>query len=111
MLNLHKIWIEQCEAARGIEDEFGVVPAMKYLVGEKFLNYLDAAERDADFRHSSPRSRKSSSRGKLPNILRKPVGRNHSIPACTTKMTRTTTQKRPRWNARSTSGVSQGRWS
>lgn len=54
MLNLHKIWIEQCEAARGIEDEFGVVSAMKYLVGEKFLNYLDAAEKDAEFRAELP---------------------------------------------------------
>jgi hypothetical protein len=54
MLNLHKIWIEQCEAARGIEDEFGTVPAMKYLVGEKFLNYLHAAEKDAEFRAELP---------------------------------------------------------
>ena len=54
MLNLHIIWVEQCEAARGIENEFGTVPAMKYLVGEKFLNYLDAAERDADFRAELP---------------------------------------------------------
>jgi hypothetical protein len=54
MLNLHKIWIEQCEAARGIEDEFGVVPAIKYLIGEKFLNYLDAAEKDAEFRAELP---------------------------------------------------------
>ena len=54
MLNLHKIWIEQCEAARGIEDEFGTVPAMKYLVGEKFMNYLDAAEKDAEFRAELP---------------------------------------------------------
>lgn len=54
MLNLHKIWVEQCEAARGIKDEFGTVPAMKYLVGEKFLNYLDTAEKDADFRAELP---------------------------------------------------------
>ncbi len=54
MLNLHKIWIEQCEAARGIEDQFGTVDAMKYLVGEKFLNYLDAAEKDAEFRSELP---------------------------------------------------------
>src|SRR5262245_51561421 len=54
MLNLHKIWVEQCEAARGIENEFGTIPAIKYLVGEKFLNYLDAAERDADFRAELP---------------------------------------------------------
>lgn len=54
MLNLHKIWVEQCEATRGIEAEFGVVPAIKYLVGEKFMNYLDAAERDPEFRAELP---------------------------------------------------------
>jgi hypothetical protein len=54
MLNLHKIWSEQCEAARGIENEFGTGPAMKYLVGEKFMNYLDAAEKDANFRAELP---------------------------------------------------------
>ena len=37
-MELHKIWIEQCEAARGIEDEFGTQKALEYLVGEKFLN-------------------------------------------------------------------------
>ena len=52
MLNLHKIWIEQCEAARGIENEFGTVPCI--LVGEKFLNYLHAAEKDAEFRAELP---------------------------------------------------------
>jgi hypothetical protein len=50
----HKIWIEQCEAARGIEDEFGTQPALDYLVGEKFINFLEAAETDADFRTEIP---------------------------------------------------------
>ena len=54
MLNLHKIWIEQCEAARGIEDEFDTVNALKYLVGEKFMHYLEAAEKDAEFRAEIP---------------------------------------------------------
>lgn len=54
MLNLHKIWIEQCDAARGIEAQFGCVPAIKYLIGEKFLSYLDAAETNADFRAEIP---------------------------------------------------------
>lgn len=54
MSPLHKIWIEQCEAARGIEDEHGVQPALEYLVGEKFLNFLEAAETDADFRAEIP---------------------------------------------------------
>jgi len=53
-MNLAKIWIEQCEAARGIEDEFGSVEAMKYLVGEKLMNYLQAAETDALFRAELP---------------------------------------------------------
>jgi hypothetical protein len=52
-MDLHKIWIEQCEAARGIEEEFGTQQALTYL-GEKFLTYLDAAERDADFRAEIP---------------------------------------------------------
>ncbi len=54
MLQLHKIWIEQCEAARGIEDEFGTDKALKYLVEEKFINFLEAAEHDADFRAEIP---------------------------------------------------------
>src|SRR4051794_9116531 len=53
-MNLCKIWIEQCEAARGIEDEFGTQRALAYLVGEKFFKYLDAAERDPEFRAEIP---------------------------------------------------------
>ena len=49
-----KIWIEQCEAAGWIEDEFGTDKALDYLVGEKFLNFLEAAETDADFRAEIP---------------------------------------------------------
>ncbi len=54
MLNLHKIWIEQCEATRGIKDHFGTERAIKYLVGEKFIHYLEAAEKDAEFRAELP---------------------------------------------------------
>lgn len=53
-MELHKIWIDQCEAARGIENEFGTDKALKYLVAEKFLNLLNAAERDAEFRAEIP---------------------------------------------------------
>ena len=53
-MELHKIWIEQCEAARGIEDEFGTQQALKYLVEEKFINFLEAAEHDAEFRAEIP---------------------------------------------------------
>ncbi len=53
-MQLHKIWIDQCEAARGIEDEFGTQKALDYLVGEKFLNFLEAAETNADFHTEIP---------------------------------------------------------
>ncbi len=48
MAEHHKIWIEQFEAAENIEDAFGTQKALEYLVGEKFLNFLEAAESDAD---------------------------------------------------------------
>lgn len=54
MTEPHKIWIEQCEAAEGIEDEFGTQKALEYLVGEKFLNFLEAAETDAGVRAEIP---------------------------------------------------------
>lgn len=53
-MEFHKMWIEQCEAARGIEGEFGTQNALDYLVGEKFLNFLEAAETDANFRDEIP---------------------------------------------------------
>lgn len=53
-MELHKVWIDQCEAARGLEAEFGGQQALDYLVGEKFLNFLEAAETDAEFREEIP---------------------------------------------------------
>ena len=53
-MELCNIWIGQCEAARGIEDEFGTDKALAYLVGEKFLNFLEAAETDPAFRAEIP---------------------------------------------------------
>ena len=53
-MDFHKIWIEQCEAARGIEDEFGTQKALDYLIGEKFLDFLEAAETNTDFRGEIP---------------------------------------------------------
>jgi hypothetical protein len=50
----HKIWIEQCAAARSIEDNFGTDKALSYLIGEKFLNFLEAAETNAEFRSEIP---------------------------------------------------------
>jgi hypothetical protein len=49
-----EIWKEQCAAARQIEDEFGTQKALSYLIGEKFLNFLEAAETDVEFRAEIP---------------------------------------------------------
>ena len=49
-----KIWTDQCEAARRIEGQFGPDRALEYLVGEKFLNFLEAADSDPDFRAEIP---------------------------------------------------------
>jgi hypothetical protein len=54
MTEYHKMWIEQFEAAQGIEGEFGTQKALDYLVGEKFLDFLEAAESDAHFRAEIP---------------------------------------------------------
>jgi hypothetical protein len=54
MTEFHKSWIEQCEAAREVEGGFGRQKALDYLIGEKFLNFLEAAETDTDFRDEIP---------------------------------------------------------
>lgn len=53
-MELSKYWVEQCEAARGIETEFGTQPTSSYLIGEKFLTFLEAAEDDPNIRAEIP---------------------------------------------------------
>jgi hypothetical protein len=57
------IWKEQCDAARQIEAEFGTEKALDYLIGEKFLNFLEAAETctnlTAQVRYEGPSSQRS----------------------------------------------------
>jgi hypothetical protein len=50
----NEIWIEQCEAAWEIEDGFGTQLALTYLIGEKFLTFLEAADDDSEFRAELP---------------------------------------------------------
>ena len=50
---LLKSW---CEAARGIKQAFGVDKAMGYLIGEKFLNFLQASDGHPEFAAELPRS-------------------------------------------------------
>ena len=49
-----QIYSEQCKAAREIEAEFGTKKALAYLIGEKFINFLETAEEDAEFRVEIP---------------------------------------------------------
>ncbi len=44
----------QCDAARNILDRFGAEKAMGYLIGEKFLNFLEVAETDGEWREAIP---------------------------------------------------------
>lgn len=42
------MWMEQCDAARRIHQEFGGKKALGYLVGEKLLNLVRSAAQDPD---------------------------------------------------------------
>ena len=53
-MKLSEIWFEQCQATRDIEFEFGVPQALDYLIGEKFVQFVEAAGTDADFREELP---------------------------------------------------------
>ena len=54
MAEPQKIWIDQCDATANIENNFGVQPALDYLIGEKFLDFLEAAESENEFRDEIP---------------------------------------------------------
>ena len=51
----HKIWIEQCEVTHTIRARFGLKAAFDYIVGEKLINFADAASRHHDFAQELPR--------------------------------------------------------
>lgn len=55
MGEFHKIWVNQCDAARDIREAFGLEKALGYLIGEKFLNFLRAADQDPAFAGAVPR--------------------------------------------------------
>jgi hypothetical protein len=105
-MNPCKIWIEQCKAARGIEVEFGTVNALKYLVGEKFLAYLQAADDDAEFRAEIPafvaEIKTIFEPWQLAEFLEKD-GRSRLMPASTRRKAKP--QRSSRTNARTTCGV------
>ncbi len=51
----HRIWIEQCEAARTIRERFGLEAAFDYAVGEKLMNFASAAHDHQAFARELPR--------------------------------------------------------
>jgi hypothetical protein len=52
---VHKIWIEQCDAAQTIKARFGLTAAFDYLVAEKLMSFASAASRYPDFARELPR--------------------------------------------------------
>jgi hypothetical protein len=54
MTEFHKVWIDQCEAARDIRETFGLGKAIGYLIGEKFLNFLEASDQHPEFAAELP---------------------------------------------------------
>jgi len=48
------IWIEQCDAARDIRDAWGTRKALGYLIGEKLLNHIRAADSDPSWAAKLP---------------------------------------------------------
>jgi len=54
-IRFHKIWGQRCRATRGIKRRFGVKSALDYLIGEKLMDFADAAERYPEFAAELPR--------------------------------------------------------
>lgn len=54
MIEFHRIWVEQCEGARGIKEQFGLQKALGYLIGEKLVNFLRAVDTRSEFAQEVP---------------------------------------------------------
>jgi hypothetical protein len=52
--HMEKIWVEQCDAARGIKQRYGVKAAFDYLIAEKLLNHAEAAASHPAFARELP---------------------------------------------------------
>ena len=50
----HKIWMEQCDAAKTIKLRYGVKAAFDYAVAEKLLNFAEAAAQHPEFARELP---------------------------------------------------------
>src|SRR5207249_4588840 len=54
MIEFHKIWVDQCNAARDIKEAFGLEKAIGYLIGETFLNFVEASDQHPEFATELP---------------------------------------------------------
>lgn len=54
MIEFHKNWMNQCEAAMKIEEEYNSQKALGYLIGEKLVEYIRVANTDPDFATEVP---------------------------------------------------------
>lgn len=50
-----KVWVEQYRATKAIKRRFGAKSALDYLIGEKLMNFADAARDDPAFARELPR--------------------------------------------------------
>ena len=53
-LQFEQIWIEQCEAAGRVKENFDLASALDYLIGEKLLTFAGVAEQRAEFMQELP---------------------------------------------------------
>jgi hypothetical protein len=54
MIDFCRVWIDQCQAARGIEERYGTEKALGYLIGEKLIDFVRVADERADFARELP---------------------------------------------------------
>ena len=54
MTDFHKIWIDQCDAARRIQEDFGTEKAIGYLIGEKLVEFVRASDTRPEFATELP---------------------------------------------------------
>jgi len=82
MSDFHKIWIEQCDAALGIRDRFGIDKALGYLIGEKLLTFLRTSETEPDFASEVPAFVARIREDFEPHELRTYLGNVQRVGAC-----------------------------
>ena len=53
-MQFHKIWTEQCAATRIIKEQYGIQNALSYVIGEKLMRFVAAAEDHPEFAQQLP---------------------------------------------------------